>query len=118
MQTDGASVLWCKVYCPIITAASDSIRRLSLPNLLYVVISKLRQSLSSTCIYQKSSSSRYTRLQYITTEPIDGQPHARHAADMDELEICGRGSLGARLVNRIFFPKPHGNGAVTVAVKE
>jgi hypothetical protein len=37
---------------------------------------------------------------------------------MDELEICGRGSLGARLVNRIFFPKPHGNGAVTVAVKE
>ena len=55
--------------------------------------------------------------QYITAEPIDGQPHARHAADMDELEICGRGSLGARLVNRI-FPKPHGNGAVTFAVKE
>jgi hypothetical protein len=119
MQTDGASVLWCKVYCPI----------LPLPVIPYADshcrIFSMWLSQSCDKVYPRRASIRSHHLPgtlvcsiHITAEPIDGQPHARHAADMDELEICGRGSLGARLVNRIFFPKPHGNGAVTVAVKE
>jgi hypothetical protein len=135
MQSDGASVSWWKVYyCPIVFVFAAELLPIHSTDTLTHTCTVYHLSITTPCVYceavtmlihhwplclhQSKSFTLHTPICSIP-QPTRSTGNCMHVTMQIWMNsrVVVRGSLGVRLVNRI-FPKPHRHGAVTFPVKE